>query len=136
MKYARQIPFVLLLLALPNLALAAPRTFQELANVVAYLLDNATAVLIVAGLAVYFYGISINILKFGDEGMEKVRAYFFWGVIVLFLMVSIWGVLRLLQNTLFGGDQFYNFGGGGGSGSGAAADGGSFQSADLFTGGE
>ncbi len=96
----------LLFLLIPAAAFAAPRNFQELSNSIVFLLDNATAVLVVAGIAVYFYGISSNILKFSDEGGEKMKAYFFWGIIVLFVMVSIWGILRLLQDTLFGGNQF------------------------------
>ena len=85
---------------------AAPRTFQGLANLIVVLLDNATAVLIVAGIVVYFYGISTNILKMGEGDMEKLRNYFFWGIIVLFMMVSIWGILHLLQDTLFGSNSF------------------------------
>ena len=96
-----------LLLVSPSFAFAAaPRTFQELASLVVLILDNATAVLIVAGIVIYFYGISTNILNFSDDGGEKVRAYFFWGIIVLFVMVSIWGILRLLQSTLFGSSAY------------------------------
>ena len=95
------------LLLTPALAsAAAPNTFQGLANLVVNLLDNATAVLIVAGIVVYFYGISTNILKFGEGDIEKLKNYFFWGIIVLFVMVSIWGILHLLQDTLFGGNSF------------------------------
>lgn len=85
---------------------AAPRTLQGLANLLVNLLDNATAVLIVAGIVVYFWGISTNILKFGEGDSEKFKNYFFWGIIVLFVMVSIWGILHLLQDTLFGGNSF------------------------------
>lgn len=105
MRYARVLS-ILGAALIPGIALAAaPRTFQELANVVVVILNNATIVLVVAGIVVYFYGISTNILKMGEDNKEKVRTYFLWGIIVLFLMVSIWGVLRLLQDTLFGGDQ-------------------------------
>lgn len=97
----------LALLVSPTVAAAAaPRTFQELAYLIVMFLDNATAVLIVLGVVIYFYGISTNILKFGNKGMELVRSYFFWGIIVLFLMVSIWGVLRLLQETIFGNSGY------------------------------
>ena len=89
----------------PSLALAAPRTFSDLGNTTAGLLNATTGVLIVAGVAVYFWGISINILKFGEE-REKFRNYFFWGIIVLFVMVSLWGIVYLVQNTLFGGSSF------------------------------
>lgn len=95
-------------LLLPSLALAqgAPRTFADLANVFVVILNNATTVLIVAGIAIYFYGISTNILKFGEGEREKLKNYFFWGIIVLFVMVSLWGILNILQNTLFGGNSF------------------------------
>lgn len=106
MRFARTILSVGLLL-LPAVALAAaPRTFQELAFDIVDLFDAATAVLVVAGIVVYFYGISTNILKFSEEGGEKLKLYFFWGIIILFVMVSVWGILRLLQDTLFGGNQF------------------------------
>lgn len=95
------------ILALPAVALAAtPRTFQELASFAVTILNSGTGLLILLGVVVYFYGISINILKIGEGEKEKIKAYFFWGIIVIFLMVSIWGILRLLQNTLFGSDRF------------------------------
>src|SRR3989344_5171339 len=104
MKLARILPAIVAL-ALPLVASAeAARTFQELAVDIVEILDATTAVLIVAGIVVYFYGISTNILNFSDDAGEKVRTYFFWGIIVLFVMVSIWGILRLLQNTIFGGN--------------------------------
>ena len=106
----------------PALAFAqgAPRTFADLANLFVVILNNATTVLIVAGIAVYFYGISTNILKFGEGEHEKLKNYFVWGIIVLFVMVSIWGILGLLQSTLFGGSSFN------------ATNGASQQSGDQF----
>ena len=88
----------------PSLAFAAPHTFQELAGQITGILNATTAVLIVAGVAIYFWGISTNILKFGED-REKFRNYFLWGIIVLFVMVSIWGIVYLVQNTLFGGSS-------------------------------
>jgi len=91
------------MILLPTVAFAqAPRTFQELAADIVDIFNSTTAVLIVAGIVIYFYGVSTNILKFSDEGGEKVKAYFLWGIIILFVMVSIWGILQLLQRTLFG----------------------------------
>lgn len=92
----------LALLLTPIIASAAPRTFLDLSNLLVNILNNATAVLVVAGIVVYFYGISTNILSLSEGGGKKARAYFLWGIIVLFVMVSIWGILRLLQSTLFG----------------------------------
>lgn len=105
---AYSLPALLTILFSPALALAqsAPRTFADLANLFVVILNNATTVLIVAGIAVYFYGISTNILKFGEGEREKLKNYFVWGIIVLFVMVSIWGILGLLQTTLFGNTSF------------------------------
>lgn len=103
MRTLRTTIYVLALLATPVVALAAaPRTFLELSDLIVIILDNATMVLIVAGVVIYFYGISTNILNFSEDGYAKVRAYFLWGIIILFVMVSIWGILKILQDTLFG----------------------------------
>lgn len=103
----RLLTLAALLPLIPAVALAeAPRTFGELADLVVTILDSAAGLLVLAGIVIYFYGLSTNILKMKDEGGEKMRAYFVWGIIVIFIMVSIWGILELLQNTLFGGDHF------------------------------
>lgn len=97
----------LVILATPALALAdSPRNFLDLSNLIVTLLNSATGVLIVLGIAVYFYGVSTNILKFGEGDVERLKNYFFWGIIVLFVMVSLWGILRILQDTLFANDRF------------------------------
>ena len=108
---------------------AAPKTFGELAKLVVDLMNAFTAVLILAGIVIYFYGISINILKFGEGDKAKIKNYFVWGIIVLFVMVSVWGILNLLENTLFP-----TTGGSGGSSVPirmAPTQGGSFQSPNF-----
>ncbi|OGG80548.1 hypothetical protein A3A39_01515 [Candidatus Kaiserbacteria bacterium RIFCSPLOWO2_01_FULL_54_13] len=97
--------FGLAVLFVPMVVLAAPRTFRELACLIADLLDTATFVLITLGLVMYFWGVATNIPHFGDEkGAEKQKSFFFWGLIILFVMVSIWGIIQLLQSTLLGTD--------------------------------
>lgn len=93
-------------LFLPAAVFAAPRTFNELANLIVTILDTGTGLLILAGIVVYFWGISTNILKMKDEGSQAFKAYFVWGIITLFVMFSIWGIIELLQNTIFGGDYY------------------------------
>lgn len=87
---------------LPTLAFAAaPRTFSELVNLAVTIIDTATGVLVTAAVAIYLWGVSTSIWKTGDEASTRAKTYFFWGVIVLFVMVSIWGILRILRDTLF-----------------------------------
>jgi hypothetical protein len=102
-----RIIIALLPLALPAVALAAaPRTFGEFANVLVSIMDSGAGLLILAAVAIYFYGISTSLVKGSDEGREKIRAYATWGLLVIFIMVSIWGIIQLLQNTLFSTDRF------------------------------
>ena len=99
---------VLVLLA-PSVAFAAaPRSFRELVDFLVFLMDNVVIILVLCAIVLYFWGITQNINKFGESGgagADKMRAYFFWGIIILFVMVSVWGILRILENSLFGGSS-------------------------------
>lgn len=104
MKKVATLALSALVLAVPHVASAAPRTFKELADLIVSIIDTGTGLLILAGIVVYFWGISTNLLKMRDESGQAFKAYFVWGIIAIFVMVSIWGIIELLQNTLFGGD--------------------------------
>jgi FtsH-binding integral membrane protein len=95
----------------PLFTYAAARNFSELVDSLVGLINTGVGFLLIFGIIVYFWGISVNILKFENDP-EKRKAYFFWGIIVLFVMFSIWGIIELLQNTLFDGGS-YGIGGGG-----------------------
>lgn len=94
---------LLFILAAPSVAFAAPRTFEELASYFVFLMNNIVAVLVVAGIVLYFWGVTTNLKKASEGDTNARKNIFFWGVVALFVMVSVWGILRLLQNTLFGG---------------------------------
>lgn len=97
------------ILAAPSFAfaLSAPKNFKEFADLLVALMGTATAVVMIFGFVMYLWGMATNIPHLGDEkGAEKRKSFFFWGIIVLFVMVSIWGIVQLLQSTLFG-DSLY-----------------------------
>lgn len=100
------------ILAFPSLALAAPRTFAELADLVTNLINGGIGVALILGIVVYFYGVATSIPKLGEGDAERLRAHFFWGIVALFIMFSVWGIVALLRNTLFGGGA-YDLGGSG-----------------------
>ncbi len=108
----------LALIIAPALAEAAPHNFQELANLLVLIMNNAAIVLIVLGIVVYFWGISTSMFGVQTGGVaarKKLTTYLIWGLIVLFVMVSIWGILQVLQNTLFTSESFnVNYGSSGG----------------------
>lgn len=87
---------------IPVLAAGAVGTYSELVNKLVSIMGIGAVVLVTLGFAAYFYGVSTNILQFSSEsGVEKRKAFFFWGIIILFVMLSIPGILRLLGRTLF-----------------------------------
>lgn len=103
----KRILIILLIICAPSLVLAAaPRTFSDLADLIVSLFDAGAGLLITAAIVIYLFGISRSIYKAGEEGKEMLRNYVVWGIITIFLMVSIWGILRLLQNTLFGSNSY------------------------------
>ena len=83
-------------------AAAAPKSVQSLAELLATYLNQGGVLLGTIGLVVYFWGIATNILKFGENSADKFKLYFFWGIIVLFVMFSLPGIIGVLSNTLIG----------------------------------
>ncbi len=98
------IPATVLLLPLAASAQGAPQTLSELATIVVKLISAATVVLVALAIVVYFWGIFYNMSNFTEGNREQMRAYFFWGIVALFVMVSIWGILSLLSQTVFNGN--------------------------------
>ena len=95
---------VVCIVAIPSIALAAGavKTYSDLVNKLVSIMSMGSVVLVTLGFAAYFYGMSANILQFSSaSGVEKRKAFFFWGIIILFVMLSIPGILRLLGRTLF-----------------------------------
>lgn len=110
MSFRPLLGIVSLILSIPTPALAVlvvtyKNTWAGLVGVLVSMMNKGIGTLIFLAVAVYFWGISSNILEFGeDKGGEKKKAYLFWGIIILFVMVSIFGILRVVQNTLFGSE--------------------------------
>jgi len=93
-----------LLSAMPLLAFAAP-TGQNIGYITS-LLDNATSilnkvvVLLIAFAVVWFI---YNVVKYSmagdEEGKEAAKQQMIWGIIALAVIISIWGLVNLLQSV-------------------------------------
>lgn len=105
-------------LAAPGVALAAsaPQNFKELANQIASLFSSATIDIIVLAIVIYFWGISASLLRSGEKDRENLKKQLLWGVLVIFFAVSIWGIIQIIQGSVFGqGVDATNGTGGGGT---------------------
>jgi phosphoglycerol transferase MdoB-like AlkP superfamily enzyme len=93
-------------ISLPLLAEAAgaPRTFKDLASLAYTLIMFAVGTLITLALVYYFWNIADSLRKEGEGSYTLLRNYAGWGLIILFLMVSVFGIVRIISSTFFQGE--------------------------------
>lgn len=81
---------------------------RDLGDIVDLLIPIAFA----AAVLFFFWGLAKYILSAGDtEKREQGRNIMIWGVIALFVMASVWGLVAFIGD-FFGVDQNANVGGG------------------------
>ncbi|MBX9765254.1 hypothetical protein K2X83_01290 [Patescibacteria group bacterium] len=79
-----------------------PTLFSVLCTVVS-LVDLATPIVVALALLGFFWGLAMYIFTLGsggeDKDKKKGREIMTYGVIVFFVMLSIWGIVNMLQET-------------------------------------
>ena len=97
------------LFSLPFIASAQNASVQSLVYAFGLLLKNLIPTAVAVALLFFFWGLAKFIRASGDEkAIEEGKRTMIWGVVALFVMVSVWGLVYLLQNTLLGGSPTYN----------------------------
>jgi hypothetical protein len=83
---------------------AAPKNLVELANMLAAMFNSGATFLVLLAVIIFFSGVTISVFNKGQGKIDgkKFREMLLWGITIIFVMVSIWGIIRLLQETLFG----------------------------------
>lgn len=87
----------LAIVALPALAFA-----QTLLNTLSFfntLLNGVIALLITLAIVAFFWGLVKYLFSSAEEQKKRGLSVMLYGVIAIFVMVSIWGIVRLLQST-------------------------------------
>lgn len=95
---------IAVLYAVPAVSYAAgPQNLVDLGNMLADILNAGATFLVLAALIILFGNIMRRIVeKLGLGGGDtKMSRTILWGVATIFVMVSIWGIIKVLQNTLF-----------------------------------
>lgn len=62
-------------------------------------IDLLTPIVFSIALLFFFWGLATFIYKSGDD-QEKGKNRMLWGLIALFVMFSVWGILRFAQESL------------------------------------
>ncbi len=87
-------------LALPLVASA--QTIQGVLNTVGSIINILVVLAIGVAILVFFWGLIVYLVKVGEE-KHKGLQIMLYGIVAIFVMVSIWGLVRLLNNTFLPG---------------------------------
>ncbi len=90
------------LLAVGSITLPVLASAQTLLNTLALantFLNALIGLFITLAIVVFFWGLIKYLVGEGSEGKGQGLKIMFFGVVSIFVMVSIWGIIRLLQST-------------------------------------
>ncbi|HVU80307.1 MAG TPA: hypothetical protein VHD37_03005 [Candidatus Paceibacterota bacterium] len=93
-----------LLFALPAFAFAQTLNTAggNIQNIILWFGDTLNLlipVLIAAALVAFFWGLVTYVWGAGGEGAAKGKSVMIAGLLALFVMVSVWGIIKIAQNT-------------------------------------
>ena len=75
-------------------------TIESIVVDIGLIIQTATPIVVALALIFFFYGLTKYILNASDEEKKKEgRSIMIWGIIALFVIVSVWGLVRVIGNT-------------------------------------
>ena len=80
-------------------ALASAQTLLNTLALVSTFLNSLVYLFITLAIVVFFWGLIKYLFGEGSEGKAAGLQIMLMGVVTIFVMVSIWGIIRLLQST-------------------------------------
>jgi len=92
--------FITAAFALPMIAFAQTK-IGDILDTIYDLLSAIIPILTVLALIYFIWGVAKYIMSQGDEEQQKsARGMMIWGIIALFVIVSVWGLVAILQDTV------------------------------------
>jgi hypothetical protein len=82
-------------------ALAAVTTFKQVVNdiLIGGILRPLVPLLIGLAVVLFIYGVLVLVFSEGGEKKEEGKQYMIWGIVGIFVMVSVWGLVNILKST-------------------------------------
>ena len=92
------------LLLVPSIAFAQTG-LNTVIEKVGGLINSIVPLIIAIAVIGFLWGLAMFIFKAGnDEEQKKARSIMIWGILAIFVMVSVWGLVSVLQSTFSGTD--------------------------------
>jgi len=76
---------------------------QNLLGLVGGVIQGIIPIIIGLALVVFLWGILLYVISKGADDKDKARGFMIWGIIGLFVMVSVWGIVNVLSDAVFNG---------------------------------
>lgn len=94
------IPFGILAM-FPIVAMAQGTNLTNIVDTIGNLIAQITPIIVGLALLYFFWGLAKYVLSAGDEEKKtEGRNIMIWGIIALFVMVSVWGLVQVVASTL------------------------------------
>ena len=78
-------------------------TVQQLIGIVGGIIASIIPIVIALALLCFVWGLAKFILHADDENERaKGKNIMVWGIVALFVIVTVWGIIAVLQNTFIG----------------------------------
>lgn len=92
--------WALSLYVIPVVGFAGGGGLKNLVREAGGLIQGLIPIVIGLGVLVFLWGILRYVLASDDAGKSQGRVFMLWGIIALFVMVSVWGLVNILRETL------------------------------------
>jgi len=104
----KRIVAIATIFCLPLISLAAENNLGGLiTNIGTTVFAPLIPVLFGLALIIFFWGL-IQYMRagLGEKGkLDEAKKLMFWGIIILFVMLSVWGLVGILKDTFFSGSS-------------------------------
>ncbi len=82
------------------LALAAGKDLNTAAGNIQKLIQTATTIVYMLAFLAFFWGLAMYLFQSSEEKKKQAVTVLVTSIIVIFVMTSIWGIVKVLQSTL------------------------------------
>jgi|GEM_PF-361108 len=81
--------------------LATPSDFKSFVEckIIRSILNPLVPFLVALAVVAFIYGVVMFTFSDGGDKKEEAKKFMFWGIIGLFIMISIWGIVAIFQDT-------------------------------------